>query len=46
MEKMEKQAYDLEIKRLDYSVRIIMFLMFYSVYGWILPGILGHPGVT
>ena len=20
--------------------------MFYSVYGWIFPGILGHPGVT
>ena len=25
---------------------LILFLMFYSVYGWIFPGILGHPGVT
>ncbi len=25
---------------------LILFLMFYSVYGWIFPGILGHPGVS
>ncbi|MGD2096898.1 MAG: TRAP transporter fused permease subunit [Desulfobacterales bacterium] len=25
---------------------LILFLMFYSVYGWIFPGILHHPGVT
>jgi TRAP transporter 4TM/12TM fusion protein len=25
---------------------IILFLMFYSVYGWIFPGMLGHPGVS
>ena len=25
---------------------LILFLMLYSVYGWIFPGILGHPGVT
>ena len=25
---------------------LILFLMFYSVYGSIFPGILGHPGVT
>ena len=25
---------------------LILFLMFYSVYGWIFPGILHHPGVS
>ena len=25
---------------------LILFLMFYSVYGWIFPGMLGHPGVS
>ncbi|MEJ2170922.1 MAG: TRAP transporter fused permease subunit [Desulfobacterales bacterium] len=25
---------------------LILFLMFYSVYGWMFPGILGHPGVS
>jgi len=25
---------------------LILFLMFYSVYGWIFPGIFGHPGVS
>ncbi|MBU1904973.1 MAG: hypothetical protein KJ573_15450, partial [Proteobacteria bacterium] len=25
---------------------LILFLMFYSVYGWIFPGILGHPGIS
>jgi len=25
---------------------LILFLMFYSVYGWLFPGILGHPGVS
>jgi TRAP transporter 4TM/12TM fusion protein len=25
---------------------LILFLMFYSVYGWFFPGILHHPGVT
>ncbi|MBA7629585.1 hypothetical protein ES703_37085 [subsurface metagenome] len=25
---------------------LILFLMLYSVYGWIFPGILGHPGVS
>jgi len=25
---------------------LILFLMIYSVYGWIFPGILGHPGVS
>jgi TRAP transporter 4TM/12TM fusion protein len=25
---------------------LILLLMFYSVYGWIFPGILHHPGVT
>ena len=25
---------------------LILFLMLYSVYGWILPGIFGHPGVS
>ena len=25
---------------------LILFLMFYSVYGWVFPGILGHPGVS
>ena len=25
---------------------LILFLMFYSVYGWMFPGMLGHPGVT
>ena len=25
---------------------LILLLMFYSVYGWMFPGILGHPGVT
>jgi len=25
---------------------LILFLMFYSVYGWMSPGILGHPGVS
>jgi len=27
-------------------IYLILFLMFYSIYGWIFPGILGHPGVT
>jgi len=25
---------------------LIIFLMLYSVYGWIFPGIFGHPGVS
>ncbi|MFW6114972.1 MAG: TRAP transporter fused permease subunit [Thermodesulfobacteriota bacterium] len=25
---------------------LILFLMLYSVYGWIFPGIFGHPGVS
>jgi len=25
---------------------LILFLMFYSVYGWIFPGLLGHPGIS
>jgi TRAP transporter 4TM/12TM fusion protein len=25
---------------------LILFLMFYSVYGWMFPGIFGHPGVS
>ncbi|MFH1950930.1 MAG: TRAP transporter fused permease subunit [Pseudomonadota bacterium] len=25
---------------------LILFLMLYSVYGWVFPGILGHPGVS
>ena len=25
---------------------LILFLMFYSVYGWMFPGLLGHPGVS
>ena len=25
---------------------LILFLMFYSVYGWMFPGMLGHPGVS
>jgi len=25
---------------------LILFLMFYSVYGWIFPGIFGHPGIS
>jgi TRAP transporter 4TM/12TM fusion protein len=25
---------------------LILALMFYSVYGWIFPGILGHPGIS
>jgi TRAP transporter 4TM/12TM fusion protein len=25
---------------------LILFLMFYAVYGWIFPGILGHPGIS
>jgi TRAP transporter 4TM/12TM fusion protein len=25
---------------------LILFLMFYSVYGWVFPGIFGHPGIS
>jgi len=25
---------------------LILFLMLYSVYGWVFPGIFGHPGVS
>jgi TRAP transporter 4TM/12TM fusion protein len=25
---------------------LILFLMFYSVYGWFFPGIFGHPGIS
>ena len=25
---------------------LILFLMFYSVYGWVFPSIFGHPGVS
>ncbi|MBW1784551.1 MAG: TRAP transporter permease [Deltaproteobacteria bacterium] len=25
---------------------LIIFLMLYSVYGWVFPGLLGHPGVS
>ncbi len=30
----------------DILFYLILFLMFYSVYGWIFPGLLGHPGVS
>jgi len=38
----------LEYSRREHSTLfyLILFLMFYSVYGSIFPGILGHPGVT
>ncbi|MBL7203792.1 MAG: TRAP transporter permease [Desulfobacteraceae bacterium] len=30
----------------DILFYLIIFLMLYSVYGWIFPGIFGHPGVS
>ncbi len=38
----------LEYTRREHDVLfyLILFLMLYSVYGWVFPGILGHPGVT
>jgi len=38
----------LEYTRREHDILfyLILFLMFYSVYGWIFPGILNHPGVS
>lgn len=38
----------LEYTRREHRVLfyLILLLMFYSVYGWIFPGILGHPGIS
>ena len=38
----------LEYTRREHGILfyLILFLMFYSVYGWVFPGILHHPGVT
>ena len=38
----------LEYTRREHDILfyLILFLMVYSVYGWIFPGILGHPGVS
>lgn len=38
----------LEYTRREHSLLfyLILFLMLYSVYGWVLPGIFGHPGIS
>lgn len=38
----------LEFARREHRVLfyLILFLMLYSVYGWVFPGIFGHPGVS
>ncbi|MEW6377043.1 MAG: TRAP transporter fused permease subunit [Thermodesulfobacteriota bacterium] len=38
----------LEYSRREHRVLfyLILFLMLYSVYGWVFPGIFGHPGVS
>ena len=38
----------LEYTRREHGVLfyVILFLMLYSVYGWVFPGILSHPGVS
>jgi len=38
----------LEYTRREHIVLLylILFLMLYSVYGWVFPGIFGHPGVS
>jgi TRAP transporter 4TM/12TM fusion protein len=38
----------LEYARREHRVLfyLILFLMLYSVYGWVFPGIFGHPGIS
>jgi len=38
----------LEYTRREHDILfyLMIFLMFYSVYGWMFPGIFGHPGVS
>lgn len=38
----------LEFARREHPVLfyLILFLMLYSVYGWVFPGIFGHPGIS
>jgi len=38
----------IEYTRREHNVLfyLILFLMFYSVYGWVFPGIFGHPGIS